>query len=390
MTRRSRLPVAVRAALIPTAGLFVLAGCERKHAPPAPPPQQVGFVTLKTQAVQLHTQLPGRTEAYEIAQVRPQVNGVIQKRLFVEGSDVTAGQQLYQIDPSFYQSTYDSYLGQLAAAKANLVTAQAKYQRYQSLIREHAISQQELDDAKATYLADQAQVQVAQGQVENAAVNLRYTKVNAPISGRIGRSVITVGALATAGQTNLLTTVTRLDPIFVDVNLPAVELLRFRRELASGQIERAGDNAATVKLTLEDGSSYSLPGTLEFSEVNVDTATSTIVVRAKFSNPDKLLLPGMYVHATLDEGMDPNALLVPQQAVSRDAHDAPQVMVLTSDNKVAVRTITTQQALGTDWIVTGGVAAGDRVIVTGLQKIHPGDKTTPVPFVDDETTKSGN
>lgn len=343
----------------------------------APPPQEVEVVTLAPRAVNIHTSLPGRADAYEIAQVRPQVSGVLQKRLFVEGSDVTVGQPLYQIDPSLYQAAYDGARAQLAQAQAAAATAQAKLKRYTPLAAAHAVSQQDYDDALAAEKEAKAQIAQAQAQVETASVNLGYTRMNAPISGRIGRSLITVGALVAANQTNNVAIVTRLDPIYVDVNLPATTLLRLRRELASGRLKREGDNATDVTLTLEDGTTYDHTGRMELTEVNVDPATGTVVVRAVMPNPDKLLLPGMYLHAELQEGTEPNALLVPQEGVSRNSHGDPQVLLVNADNKVELRAVQTQTAIGADWLVTQGLKPGDRVIVSGVQKVHPGDTVRP-------------
>ncbi|MBY4641663.1 efflux RND transporter periplasmic adaptor subunit [Gluconacetobacter entanii] len=365
-------------AIAPVAVLLALAGCNRKAAPPAMPPQQVSVVTLRAQPVEIHTSLPGRTEAFEIAQVRPQVSGVIEQRLFTEGTDVKAGQQLYQIYAAPYQAAYDSAKGQLVRAQAAEMTARAKLTRYGQLVRAHAVSQQDYDDALAAEKEAQGEILTAQGQVERAAVDLGYTKMNAPISGRIGRSILTVGALAIANQSNNVAIVTRLDPIYVDVNLPATELLRFRRELAQGRLQREGDNAASISLQLEDGTTYEHAGRMEFSEVNVDEATATVVVRAIMPNPDKLLLPGMYVHAQLTEGTDPQALLVPQEAVSRNSHGDPQAWVVDQDNKVNLRQIQTSQAIGTNWLVTDGLKSGERVVTVGVQKIHPGATVTPV------------
>lgn len=365
-------------AIAPAAVLLALAGCNRRGAPPAPPPQQVTFVTLKAQPVEITTTLPGRTEAFEIAQVRPQVSGVIEQRLFTEGSDVTAGQQLYQIYAAPYQAAYDSAKGQLVRAQAAEMTARAKLNRYGPLVRAHAVSQQDYDDALAAEKEAQGEILTAQGQVERAAVDLGYTKMYAPITGRIGRSLLTVGALAIANQNSNVAIVTRLDPIYVDVNLPATELLRFRRELAQGRLQRNGNNTASVSIQLEDGTKYEHPGSMEFSEVNVDESTATVIVRAIMPNPDKLLLPGMYVHAQLKEGTDPRALLVPQQAVQRNSHGDPQVWVIDAANKVSLRPITVGQAIGTDWLVTDGLKGDERVVVEGLQKIHPGDTVTPL------------
>ncbi|AXY21530.1 MULTISPECIES: efflux RND transporter periplasmic adaptor subunit [Komagataeibacter] len=362
----------------PAALILGLAACQRHAAPPKMPPQPVKVVTLKTQPVEIHTQLPGRTEAFEIAQVRPQVSGVIMKRLFVEGTDVEAGQQLYQIDPRIYQAAVDAAQGQLLHAQGGEMTARAKLNRYGPLLKAHAVSQQEYDDALAAEREAQGDVETAKGQLERANVDLGYTHMNAPISGRIGRSILTVGALVTTNQTNNVAIVTRLDPIYVDVNLPATELLRFRRELAQGRLTRAGDNAASITIALEDGTTYEHAGRMEFSEVNVDEATATVVVRAVMPNPERLLLPGMYVHAQLAEGVDPAALLVPQEAVQRNSHGDPQVWVVDADNKVSIRSVTAQQAIGTNWLVTDGIRNGERVVVEGVLKIHPGDTVTPI------------
>ncbi|MDG6094189.1 efflux RND transporter periplasmic adaptor subunit [Acetobacter sp. AN02] len=370
--------------LLSAVSLLALTACEKKAAkPPPPPPQTAEFITVSPRAVHVTTELPGRISSYEIAMVRPQVNGVIQKRLFTEGTDVVAGQQLYQIDPRVYQAAYDSASGQLAQAKANAFTARAKFERYGPLVKAHAVSKQEYDDARAASDAADAQVLIAKGQVENAAVNLNYTQVRAPITGRIGRSLQTVGALVATGQAANLSVITRLDPIYVDVNLPAVSLLRLREEVASGRIQTGDDKSAPVSLKMEDGTTYKDPGKIQFNEVNVDQATATVVVRAVFPNPDHLLLPGMYVHASLDEGINPDAILVPQQALFRNTRAEPEVMVLDSDNKASIRNVTTGPAHGTDWIITDGLKPGDRVVVTGLQKIHPGDKVNPQPYSED-------
>ncbi|MCE2576138.1 efflux RND transporter periplasmic adaptor subunit [Komagataeibacter sp. FNDCR2] len=362
----------------PAALILGLAACQRHAAPPKMPPQPVKVVTLRTQPVEIHTLLPGRTEAFEIAQVRPQVSGVIMQRLFVEGTDVKAGQQLYQIDPRTYQAAVDVAQGQLLHAQGNEVTTRAKLNRYGPLLKAHAISQQEYDDALAAEREAQGDIQSAKGQLERASVDLGYTHMNAPITGRIGRSILTVGALVTVNQTNNVAIVTRLDPIYVDVNLPATELLRFKRELAQGRLTRVGDNAASITVALEDGTTYEHAGRMEFSEVNVDEATATVVVRAVMPNPEHLLLPGMYVHAQLAEGTDPAALLVPQEAVQRNSHGDAQVWVVDGDSKVSIRPVVTQQAIGTDWLVTDGLKDGERVVVEGVLKIHPGDKVTPV------------
>lgn len=357
--------------------LIGLSGCDQKASTPEMPPQSVQVQVMKKQSVAVHTTLPGRTDAFEIAQVRPQVTGVIEKRLFREGADVVVGQQLYQIDPSRYKAVYDTARGQLAEAQAAEVTARAKLNRYRGLVQSHAISQQDYDDAVAAEKEAQGRILNAQGQVESAQVNLGYTKMYAPISGRISRTLITVGALVTANQTDNMAIITRLDPIYVDVNLPAITLLRLKRELAEGRIQRQEDGKVPVTVTLEDGSVYEHTGQMALSEVNVDTATATVIVRAIMPNPDKLLLPGMYVHAQLDEGTDPAALMVPQDAVIRNTHGDPQVWVVKPDNTVDLRQITTGQTVGTSWIVTSGLKEGERIVVEGLQKVMPGAKVDP-------------
>jgi membrane fusion protein, multidrug efflux system len=372
-------PRPYRAVLLAACASAVLAGCQRKAAaPPAPPPQEVGVVTVTTHPAPIHTELPGRTEAYEIAQVRPQVSGVLRKRLFVQGADVTAGQQLYQIDPSMYQAAYDADKAAVLHAQAAALTAQAKLHRYGPLAEAHAVSRQDYDDALAAEREAEADIAQAKANLEAAATNLSYTRVYAPISGRIGRSISTVGALVTANQSANIATVTRLDPIYVDVNMPSSSLIRLQQEMASGQLQRADAHAATVGLTLEDGSAYATPGKLEFAEVNVDETTATVVVRAIFPNPDHLLLPGMFVHAEFLEGVDPKAILVPQEALARDVHGQASVMVVGADNKVSIRTVTADRAVGASWIVNQGLNDGDRVIVSGLQKVRPGAVVKPV------------
>ena len=351
-----------------------LAGCDRKPAaaPAAPPATEVGVVTLKPQPVTLTTELPGRTTAFLTADIRPQVNGLILRRIFVEGAEVKAGDQLYQIDPATYQATYDSAVATLAYDQAALVTARAKRARYKPLAAAQAVSRQDYDDAVAAAGEAVANIGIAQAAIEQARINLIYTKVKASISGRIGRSAVTPGALVTAGQTTVLATVTQLDPIYVDVIQPATTLLRLRQELATGKIQQTGPHQAKVELILENGSKYPIPGTLQFSEVTVDQATGTVVVRAIFPNPDRLLLPGLFVQAELQEGTDDQALLVPQVGVSHNTHGDPTVLVVDKGNKAALKIIQTSRAISDNWVVTGGLAPGDKVIVDGLQKVRPG------------------
>jgi membrane fusion protein (multidrug efflux system) len=371
--------------LIIVAIALAATGCQeasRPAGPPAQPPAQVGVVTLVQQPVTLTTELPGRTSPYRIADVRPQVNGIIQKRMFVEGNDVQEGQQLYQIDPAPYQAAYDSALATLAHANAEMASAKSLADRYKALGASNAVSKQDYDNAAASVLQAQADIESGKAAVETAHINLVYTKVLSPITGRTGRS-ITEGALVTANQTTVLVTVQQLEPIYVDIPQSTALLLRLRRELASGQIKSSGENQAQVTLTLEDGSQYDLPGVLQFAETTVDQSTGSIILRAEFPNPQKLLLPGMFVTAHLEEGVSENAILVPQQGVTHDAKGNATALVVTPDNKVELRMIKTDRAIRDQWLVTDGLQAGDRVIVDGLQRAHPGatvvptDMTTP-------------
>jgi membrane fusion protein, multidrug efflux system len=370
-----------RAAMLACLALLpaLMAGCGRKPAnPPAAPPPQVGVVTVHPEPVESTTDLPGRTSAVLTSDVRPQVSGVILKRLFTEGSEVTEGQQLYQIDPATYQASYDSAVATLAHAEAALAAANAKAARYKPLAAAQAVSKQDYDDAAASAGEAQADIASARASVEQARINLNYTKVLSPIAGRIGRSSVTPGALVTANQTAALATVTQLDPIYVDVNESSTTMLRFRQELAAGEIESGGDGAAKVTLKLEDGSSYPLPGKLQFAEVTVNQGTGTVLLRAIFPNPQDLLLPGMYVHAELQEGVNRNGILVPQQAVSRNPHGDAVVLVVGEGNKAEPRILATGPAVGDQWVVTGGIKAGERVIVDGLQRVRSGTTVQPV------------
>lgn len=358
-----------------------LTACQKKRAAPPPPPQAVDVVTLRTQSVPLKTSLPGRTNAYEQAEIRPQVGGVIVSRDFREGVDVKKGQQLFQIYIKPYQAAYDQAKAQLLSAQAAAARAEAQLRRYGPLVKVHAVSSQDYDNTVADAREAEAQVAQDKANLEAAAVNLEYTHVLAPIDGRIGRTLYTTGALVTANQTQQIAVITRLDPIYVDVNMAAADMLRLRRELASGQIERPGggqgNNEAAVSLTLEDNSVYPLKGRLELAEVTVDTATETLVVRAVFPNPDRLLLTGMFVHAEIDEGVDPKGILVPQVAVQRDIRNDPYVMVVGDGDKVEQRSIQVSRTVGSNWLVTGGIKPGERVAVNGLQKIKVGVKVSP-------------
>jgi membrane fusion protein (multidrug efflux system) len=339
----------------------------------------VGIVEIQAQAVTLTTELSGRTSAFQVSEVRPQVGGIIQKRLFVEGADVKAGQALYQIDPATYQATYDSARASLAKAEASLISTRNKASRYEELVAIKAVSQQDNDDSQAALKQAQADVASAKAAVETARINLDYTRVAAPISGRIGRSSVTPGALVTAGQSAALATVQQLDTIYVDVTQSSAELLRLKRDLASGQLKAAGANQASVKLMLEDGSVYPEAGKLQFSDVTVDQSTGSITLRAVFPNPKGDLLPGMYVRAVLEEGGEDRAILVPQQGVTRDTKGNPTALVVGAENKVELRVLKTRRTVGDKWLVSEGLKAGDKLIVDGLQKIGPGMPVNPVP-----------
>jgi membrane fusion protein (multidrug efflux system) len=335
----------------------------KKEAPPPPPPLAVKVVTLKTQSVSLTTDLPGRMVPYRVADIRPQVNGVVLKRMFIEGTDVKEGQQLYQIDPALYKAAYDS-----AAATAESSRLQAE--RYKPLAEANAVSKQDYDNAVAAAAQNKA-------ATETAHINLIYTRLLSPISGRVGRSAVTEGALVTANQTTALATVQQLDPIYVDVTQPSAVLLRLKRELAAGQLVQAGANQAEVHLFLEDGSRYQPIGKLQFAEVQVDQTTGSVTLRALFPNPDKLLLPGMFVREQIEEGNRTDALLVPQVAVTHNQKGDPTTLVVGADNKVELRLLVTERAIGDKWLVTGGVKAGDRVIVEGVQFAKPGATVKP-------------
>lgn len=346
----------------------LLSGCqEEQAAAPAAAQQtpQVGIVTLEAEPFALTTELPGRAQAYRVAEVRPQVDGIIQKRLFTEGSEVKAGQQLYQIDDAIYQATYKS-------AQASLASTKSLADRYALLVEEQAVSKQAFEEARAASLQ-------AEAELERARINVRYTKVLAPISGRIGRSAVTEGALVSSGQAQALAVIQQIDPIYVDVTQPARDLLTLRRDLAEGRLEKAGENAAKATLVLEDGTPYPHEGKLEFSEVSVDAGTGSVVLRAVFPNPDKVLMPGMFVHAQLVAGVKSEAILAPQQGVTRTPTGEATAMVVGADNKVEVRKLKAARAVGNRWLVTEGLNPGDRLITEGLQFIRPGAEVNPVP-----------
>jgi membrane fusion protein, multidrug efflux system len=359
--------------------LLTLAGCLEKPSRPVPGGlPKVGVITLQPHPVTFVTELPGRTSAIAISEVRPQVTGVILKRLFAEGSDVKEGEQLYQIDPRPYQDTLDQALAQQARDTVQLTDAQRDLWRYQQLVvNQLAATRKQVDNQNAAVNSLIASIAADRATVKMAQVNLEYTEVLAPIAGRIGHSSVTSGALVTANQTAALATVTQLDPIYVDLNQPVTTLLRIRNELAAGEIDRTDNGLAKVTLKLDDGSTYPLSGRLDFSEVNVDKSTGTVLMRVTFPNPERLLLPGMYVHAAIEEGVE-KGILVPQQALSRTPRGDGVVLVVGEGNKAEQRIVTTGPALGDQWVVTGGLKPGEQVIVDGLQQVRPGMTVQPV------------
>jgi membrane fusion protein (multidrug efflux system) len=351
----------------------VLAACgpaKPASAPPAPP--QVSVVTVHRSSVPITIELPGRTTAYLVAQVRARVDGIVTKREFKEGGDVKTGQRLYQIDPAPYVATLNSATAALQKAQANLVSSAALVERYKVLLPTNAISKQDYDNAVS--LQDQAAADVATGKamVATAQINLDYTNVVSPITGRSGLSLVTQGAYVQASAATLMTTAQQIDPIYVDLTQSSVEGLQLRRDIASGQLKATGPNQAKVTLTLEDGAQYSVPGTLQFSDITVDPGTGSVTVRALFPNPHFILLPGMFVRARIEEGVTDNAILVPQVGVTHDPQGKATALVVGTDNKVAARTLQLKGTHGNQWIVDGGLADGDRVIVAGVQKAQPG------------------
>jgi membrane fusion protein (multidrug efflux system) len=356
-------------------------GCGgQKQSPPPPGVPEVAVVTVRPEPVELITELPGRTSAYRVAEIRPQVNGLIQKRLFREGSDVNAAQVLYQIDPAPYQSALTNAEAALSRAEANLPAIRSRMERYKDLISDKAVSQQDYDDVAAAVKQAEAEVESWKAAVETARINLAYTRVTAPIFGRIGRSAVTEGALATAHQPLALATIQQLDPIYVDVPQSTAELLRLKVRLKAGHLDRSGKEQKKVRLLLEDGTTYPEEGTLEFQDVTVDPTTGSVILRAVFPNPQGVLLPGMFARAVVKEGVNRQAILIPQQSVSRDRKGDPSVLIVDAGGTVQPRMIEIDRAIGDKWLVSSGLSAGDRVIVEGLQRARPGASVKIVPF----------
>lgn len=350
------------------------------------PPAAVDVVTLHAAPLQLMSELTGRTAPLRVAEVRPQVNGIILKRLFTEGSDVKAGQLLYQIDPAVYQAAVASAKANLAKAQANEQSARLKAQRYAELVKVKAISRQEYDDADAAWKQQVAEIGAAKAALQSANINLAYTRITAPISGRIGKSAVTEGALVTAQQADSLTSISQLDPMYVDVRQSTADLLRLKRQVAAGKLTQGKQDGAKVSFQLEDGSQYGEQGTLQFSDVTVDETTGMVTLRVLVPNPHDLLLPGMFMRATLQEGERPEGLLVPQTAVTRTPKGGATVMVVTADNKVELREVQLSRVVGDSWVVESGLKAGEKVIVAGLQKVKPGALVAPAERASNTTT----
>ncbi len=361
-------------ALVLLATAIGLSACGKQDAK-KPPIAEAGYVVVKSESVALPLTLAGRTAAFEMSEVRPQVSGVVQARLFTEGSVVQAGQTLYQIDSSIYRATAAQAEANLASAEAARTAAAAKAARFKPLAEMQAVSQQDYSDAAAAARQAAASVAQTRAQLDAARINLRFTRVPAPISGRIGRSLVTTGGLVTANQADPLTTIQRLDPIYVDIQQSSADLLALRRSLAQGGV---ASSSTSVKLTLEDGSAYPYAGTLQFAEAMVDPNTGTVTLRARFPNPQGLLLPGMYVRAGLSQATLASAILVPQAGVSRDVQGRATVLVVGPGNKALRKTITADRTIGDKWIVTAGLKPGERVIVEGLGKIRPNATIKPV------------
>lgn len=370
--------------------LLTACGQSKQGSGPQGGAPEVAVVTLQPQRVQVTNELPGRTSPYLIAEVRPQVSGIIQKRLFVEGADVKAGDVLYQIDPATYEAAYSAAQAALSRSEANVTSIRNRVERYKELVAINAVSQQDYDDATAALKQAEADIQANKAATEAARINLAYTRITAPITGRIGKSNVTVGALATAHQGMAFTTIQQLDPIYVDATQSSANLLELKRNLAAGRIKGGGPDQAKVKLILEDGTLYPLEGILKFSDVTVDASTGSFILRMVFPNPKNTLLPGMYVRAIVQEGIADNVILAPQQGISRDPKGNPVALIVDSESKVELRAVTVDRAIGDKWVVSSGLSSGDRLIVEGIQRVRPGVPVKAVPFEAQQKESPGS
>ncbi|MBY8606544.1 MULTISPECIES: efflux RND transporter periplasmic adaptor subunit [Burkholderia] len=374
--RVERVPY--RLITVATAAVF-LAACGKKESAPPPQTPEVGVVTVQPQSVPVFTDLPGRTSAFLVAQVRARVDGIVLRREFTEGTDVKAGQRLYKIDPAPYVAALNSAKATLAKAQANLVTQNALVARYKVLVAANAVSKQDYDNAVATQGQAAADVAAGKAAVDTAQINLGYTDVVSPITGRVGISQVTPGAYVQASQATLMSTVQQLDPVYVDLTQSSLEGLKLRQDVQSGRLKTSGPGAAKVSLILEDGKTYSEAGKLQFSDVTVDQTTGSVTIRAVFPNPGRVLLPGMFVRARIEEGVNENAFLVPQIGVTHDQKGQAVAMVVNASNKVEPRPLKTTGMQGPNWVVEGGLQAGDHVIVQGVDKVRPGATVKTVP-----------
>ncbi len=377
----SIIPIKIAIAALMAAVAGILTGCSAGDAaspPVAAPSLEVKYFTVKTENVTLPKELPGRASAYRVAEVRARINGIVLERLFEEGTDVTEGQVLFVIDPAPYQAALDSAKASLARAEASLVSISAQTKRFRGLVATNAISQQNYDDALARELVAKAEVSAAQAAVRAAEINLDYTRVAAPISGRIGRASVTEGAYVQQATATLLATIQQLDPLYIDLNQSAEEVLRLKAALSSGRLQRTEKGEAELNVILESGRVYEYTGSLQFSDVSVNPSTGTVALRGTVPNPDNDLLPGMFVRARIEEGTDPNAILVPQPLVSRNAKGEAVVMLVNEENKVEARVVETARTVGDRWLVTKGLEPGDRIIMDNLHKVRPGIPVTPI------------
>ncbi|HQI56669.1 MAG TPA: efflux RND transporter periplasmic adaptor subunit [Syntrophorhabdaceae bacterium] len=350
---------------------LAVSGCNKPKEMQQPVPE-VAVTVMRYERVPITTELPGRTSAYLVAEVRPQVSGIIQKRLFTEGSDVKTGDVLYQIDPAPYRAALNNAIGALGRAEANLPAIRSKYERYKDLVNDKAVSQQEYEDIAAAYKQAEADIQYWKASVESARINLGYTSITAPITGRIGKSNVTVGALVTANQPSAMAVIQQIDPIYVDATQSSASQLQLKGHIEAGRIKNAGKDQTRVKLLLEDGTSYKMEGILKFSDVTVEPSTGSFILRMVFPNPKSILLPGMYVRAVIQEGVIEQAILVPQQGVFRDPKGNPFTMIVDAEGKVQQIKLTLGRAIGDKWNVSEGLKVGDRVIIEGIQKVRPG------------------
>lgn len=367
-------------ALLPAACAALLTACQRQAQAPPPMVPEVATVTVARQSVRLTTELPGRTSPFLIAEIRPQVNGLILKRLFTEGTDVKQGQDLYQIDPAPFQAALDNAKAALGRAEANLPAIQSRVNRYKQALADKAVSQQDFDDAEAALRQAEADIAYYKATLQTAQINLGYARVTSPISGRIGTSTVTDGAIVTAYQPVPLATIQQLDPIYVDVPQSATDLLRLEQRLKAGQLKRDATSVNKVRLILPDGSPYAPEGTLQFQDVSVDPTTGSVILRMVFPNPDGVLLPGMFVRGVVQEGVNEQAILIPQQTVARDPKGNPVALIVGADGKVQQRQLTLDREIGDQWLVSSGLESGDQVIAEGAQKVRPGVTAKTVPF----------